>query len=130
MSAVDFQKAGRKPGTDVQETMLDIVADYTLKHAKAYKRYIEAAYGDALFRGLVQTPYTQEAPVIDYADSFDAPMMTDTITLSNGSTDALEVFNGFWIKLALQQMVCGRMFAVSSVLPLQVSIIVCVSTPP
>ncbi|WP_301666644.1 major capsid protein [Klebsiella pneumoniae] len=100
VSAVDFQKAGRKPGTDVQETMLDIVADYTLKHAKAYKRYVESAYGDALFRGLVQTPYTQEAPVIDYADSFDAPMMTDTITLSNGSTDALEVFNGFLDKIS------------------------------
>lgn len=100
VSAVDFQSAGRKPGAVVQETMLEIVAEYTLKHAKAYKRYLESAYADALFRGQVQTPFTQEAPVIDYTASFDAPFMTDTIALSDGSTDALEVFNGFLDKIS------------------------------
>jgi len=95
VSSVDFQKAGRKPGTDRQTTMDDIVGEYVLKHSKAHRRYIESAYADCLFRGLVQTPFTLEAPVIDYATSFDAPQMTGSIVLSTNGTDILQEFNTF-----------------------------------
>ncbi|WP_238081685.1 major capsid protein [Pseudescherichia vulneris] len=95
VSAKDFQDSSRKPGTQREYEMVDIVSDYVMKHAKAHKRTLESMYARALFLGQVETPFTAEAPLINYTQSFNAPYMTNTIKLSDTSTDALEVFNGF-----------------------------------
>lgn len=95
VSAADFQQGNRKAGTDREETMMDIVSDYVAKHAKAHCRTVEAAYGRALFQGTVNAPFTDEAPVIDYAQSFDAPFMIDTLDLTKAATDVLEIFDSY-----------------------------------
>ncbi|MFK3875886.1 major capsid protein [Pantoea agglomerans] len=95
VSAADFQQGHRKAGTDREETMIDIVSDYVAKHSKAHKRTVEATYARALFTGTVNTPFTHSAPVIDYAKSFDAAFMTDTIDLTQTATDVLEVFDSY-----------------------------------
>ncbi|WP_286867784.1 major capsid protein [Pantoea sp. UBA5035] len=95
VSAADFQQGNRKAGADREETMMDIVSEYVAKHAKAHRRTVEAAYARALFTGTVNTPFTDEAPVIDYAQSFDAPFMTDTLDLTTAAKDVLEIFDSY-----------------------------------
>lgn len=95
ITAAAFQQGKRRPGTTDEETYTDILADYIQAHAKANKRTVEAAYARALFTGTVNTPFTDEAPVIDYAASFDAPFLTATLDLSSQTIDVLEAFNGF-----------------------------------
>jgi len=99
ISAADFQKGKRRPGRSDEETYLDILGDYIEAHAKAHKRTVETMYARALFQGEVYTPFTEtdnERKVIDYAASFDAPFMTETISLAPSTTfDVLEAFNGY-----------------------------------
>ncbi|MDJ0035167.1 major capsid protein [Pantoea allii] len=99
ISAADFQNGNRRAGRTDDETYTDILGDYIQAHAKAHKRTVESMYARALFKGDVYTPFTEtdnERKVIDYAASFDAPFMTDSIDLSSGTTvDVLEAFNGY-----------------------------------
>jgi len=95
VSAADFQQGNRKAGTDREETLVDIVSEYVSKHSKAHKRTVEAAYARALFTGTVNTPFTDEAPVISYAQSFDAPFMVDSLDLTDNSIDVLEIFDSY-----------------------------------
>ncbi|PXW21008.1 major capsid protein [Pantoea sp. JKS000250] len=99
ITAEDFQQGKRRAGSTEEETYLDILGDYIQAHAKAHKRTVETMYARALFTGEVYTPFTKtEDPrqIIDYATSFDAPFMTETIDLNSSTTlDVLEAFNGF-----------------------------------
>ncbi|MDU6438923.1 MAG: major capsid protein [Pantoea sp.] len=103
ITAADFQQGKRRPGTTEEETYLDILGDYIQAHAKAHKRTLESMYARALFTGEVYAPYNpdedledKERKVIDYAASFDAPFMTETIDLNSSTTfDVLEAFNGY-----------------------------------
>lgn len=103
ITAADFQQGKRRPGTTEEETYLDILKYYVERHAKAMKRTVEQMYARALFKGEVYAPYNpdedlqdKERKVIDYATSFDAPFMTDTIDLNSSTTfDVLEAFNGY-----------------------------------
>lgn len=99
ISSADFQQGNRRPGRTDDETYTDILYDYVQAHAKAHKRTVEAMYARALFKGEVYTPFTKTEDarqVIDYAASFDAPFMTDTIDLASSTTlDVIESFNGF-----------------------------------
>ncbi|XXN65129.1 major capsid protein [Enterobacter ludwigii] len=103
ISAADFQKGNRRAGRSDDETYTDILGDYIQAHAKAHKRTVESMYARALFKGEVFAPYNPEEDlddkarkVIDYAASFDAPFMTDTIDLASSTTfDVLEAFNGY-----------------------------------
>ncbi|HCA8483572.1 TPA: major capsid protein [Klebsiella pneumoniae] len=103
ITAADFQQGKRRPGATEEETYLDILGDYIQAHAKAHKRTVEAMYARALFTGEVYAPYNpdedledKERKVIDYATSFDAPFMTETLDLNSSATlDVLEAFNGY-----------------------------------
>lgn len=95
VSAVDFQSGKRRPGTTQEETLMDIVTEYTSRHVKAHRRTVEACYARALFQGTVHTPYTSDAPIIDYAESFDAPFQNAVLNLTDNSLDVLQIFNGY-----------------------------------
>lgn len=103
ITAEDFQQGKRRAGSTEEETYLDILGDYIQAHAKAHKRTVEQYYARALFTGEVYAPYNpdedledKERQIIDYATSFDAPFMTETIDLNSSTTfDVLEAFNGF-----------------------------------
>lgn len=95
LSAADFQKSGRVAGSDRSESRLEILADYVKRHAKAHNRTLETYYANALFKGKVAVEYTDDAPLIDYADSFDAPFMTASIDLSDDTTPVIRIFNEY-----------------------------------
>lgn len=99
ITAEDFQQGKRRAGSTEEETYLDILGDYIQAHAKAHKRTVETMYARALFTGEVYTPFTETEDarqIIDYAASFDAPFMTETIDLNSSTTlDVLEAFNGY-----------------------------------
>lgn len=95
ISSADFQKGVRRVGSDSEQTYVEILNDYLSKHSTAHKRTVEAMYARALFRGTVATPFTDEAPLIDYTASFDAPFMTASLNLTDNNIDVLEAFDSF-----------------------------------
>ncbi|MXP59552.1 major capsid protein [Pantoea sp. Taur] len=94
ISAQDFQAGIRKFGTDSEETYTSLLADTIQKHADAHAATVEQYYSAALFKGTLNTPYTQDK-LIDYNDSFDRDFLTGTIDLTDQSLDVLESINGF-----------------------------------
>ncbi|EHN6408718.1 major capsid protein, partial [Escherichia coli] len=50
----------RKPGTDFQETLTDIYAEYIAKHHVAYQRTKESVLAASLFSGKTYTPKTDD----------------------------------------------------------------------
>lgn len=99
VSAADFQRGNRRPGRDDEETFDSIVADYIQKHATAHRRTLEQYYANALFRGQVITPETDDK-LIDYAKSFDAPFLTANVDLTAANADVLEILSGLYDQVA------------------------------
>ncbi|WP_413732284.1 major capsid protein [Sodalis sp. RH20] len=90
----DFQSK-RKPGTELEETLMDIVTEYLQLHQTAYYRTQEASFAQSLFSGTVSVPYTIDRPLINWATEFGQVRPTANIDLSNQTIDVNEIFNGY-----------------------------------
>ncbi|EIZ1183736.1 major capsid protein, partial [Escherichia coli] len=82
----------RKPGTDFQETLTDIYADYIAKHHVAYQRTKESVLAASLFSGKTYTPKTDDV-LIEWGKLFNVSAMKATVNAS--STDTTKIFKEF-----------------------------------
>ena len=82
----------RKPGTDVQETLTDLFADYTQRHSVAFMRTRESYLARSLFSGTVHTPKTDDV-LIDFGDLFGVAPMNTTLDLTATDSSALRAID-------------------------------------
>ncbi|EEV4699918.1 phage capsid protein, partial [Escherichia coli] len=82
----------RKPGTDFQETLTDIYAEYIAKHHVAYQRTKESVLAASLFSGKTYTPKTDDV-LIEWGKLFNVSAMKATVNAS--STDTTKIFKEF-----------------------------------
>ncbi len=82
-------KANVNQGTDFQETLTDIYADYVAKHHVAYQRTKESVLAASLFSGKTYTPKTDDV-LIEWGKLFNVSAMKATVTAS--STDTTKIF--------------------------------------
>ncbi|MEF8935871.1 major capsid protein [Escherichia coli] len=82
----------RKPGTDFQETLTDIYAEYIAKHHVAYQRTKESVLAASLFSGKTYTPKTDDV-LIEWGKLFNVTPMKATVNAS--ATDTMTVFKQF-----------------------------------
>ena len=82
----------RKPGTDFQETLTDIYAEYVAKHNVAFQRTKESVLAASLFSGKTYTPKTDDV-LIEWGKLFNVSAMKATVNAS--STDTTKIFKEF-----------------------------------
>lgn len=82
----------RKPGTDFQETLTDIYAEYIAKHNVAFQRTKESVLAASLFSGRTYTPKTDDV-LIEWGKLFNVSAMKATVNAS--STDTTKIFKEF-----------------------------------
>lgn len=82
----------RKPGTDFQETLTDIYADYVAKHHVAYQRTKESVLAASLFSCKTYTLKTDDV-LIEWGKLFNVTPMKATVNAS--STDTTKIFKEF-----------------------------------
>ncbi|WMY75833.1 major capsid protein [Buttiauxella selenatireducens] len=87
ITAADIQPY-RKPGSDLQATIMDAVTSSALAMHDKYMRTKEKMFADALFRNTVDAPYTQQ-PLISWEDEFGYQQATGTIKTNVASGDPL-----------------------------------------
>ncbi|EKY5001815.1 major capsid protein [Citrobacter amalonaticus] len=96
----------RQPGTDLQQTIQNVVADKALRHHTQARRDREAILADALFRNVVQR---EGGVTLDYQDYWDqedsGAILQQTATIAAGvSDDAIMSINQTKQQLRLK---CG-----------------------
>ncbi|MDU4171831.1 MAG: major capsid protein, partial [Citrobacter freundii] len=77
ITAADVQPY-RKPGSDLQMSVMDAVTASALAMHDKYMRTREKIFADALFRNTVEATYTQQ-PIISWEDEFGYQQATGTI---------------------------------------------------
>jgi len=78
ITAADVQPY-RKPGSDLQTTIMDAVTSSALAMHDKYMRTRERIFADALFRNTIEATYTQQ-PVIDWQEEFGYQQEVGTIS--------------------------------------------------
>jgi len=79
ITAADVQPY-RKPGSDLQMSVMDAVTSSAVAMHDKYMRTRERIFADALFRNTVEATYTQQ-PIISWEDEFGYQQATGAITL-------------------------------------------------
>lgn len=87
ITAADVQPY-RKPGSDLQMSVMDAVTSSAVAMHDKYMRTKEKIFADALFRNTVEATYTQQ-PIISWEDEFGYQQATGTIKTSVSSGDPL-----------------------------------------
>ena len=77
ITAADVQPY-RKPGTDLQMSILDAITSASLAIHEKYMRTREKMFADALFRNTVEAEFTQQ-PLISWEEEFSYDQATGTI---------------------------------------------------
>jgi hypothetical protein len=72
-----------------EETLADLSSDYVAKHYVAFARTREQIFAQSLFSGVSYSPKTQDAPLIDWADTFGIAPMSATWNLENPDPDTI-----------------------------------------
>lgn len=76
----------RAPGENRAMIAEDCISDLLINHYQSFEDTIERYMADAIFRGVQQAPYTQEA-VIDLQAEFGLNIQTQNLDLANASFD-------------------------------------------
>ncbi|MEI9605363.1 major capsid protein [Enterobacter hormaechei] len=87
ITAADVQPY-RKPGSDLQMSVMDAVTSSAVAMHDKYMRTKEKIFADALFRNTVEATYTQQ-PIISWEDEFGYQQATGTIKTNVSSGDPL-----------------------------------------
>ena len=87
ITAADVQPY-RKPGSDLQMSVMDAVTSSAVAMHDKYMRTRERIFADALFRNTVEATYTQQ-PIISWEDEFGYQQATGTIKTNVSSGDPL-----------------------------------------
>ncbi|WP_419963500.1 major capsid protein [Pantoea vagans] len=92
VSAADFQ-GRRRTGTQRQTDISELVSDEGIRQYLKFRQTKEAYLARALFSGQVLSPYTQDAPVLDFEDEFGqthAAATVDATKTGNGPLEDLD----------------------------------------
>lgn len=88
----------RKPGSEVEQTVTDLYAEYMGKHSVAAYRTRESYLARSLFQGKVHTPKTDDV-LIDFGNLFGIAPMTATINLTATDSSALRAIDDMTSKI-------------------------------